>query len=246
MQLSSFWRFIGIAAASMALFAGSAQAVSTYDATVDFSGSANANGVWSYGTTGTSLSGNFALYTFQEASLVPYTTGTAAGWNMGDGQLPWVAKTGAAGMTCCGSVQVPANTLTMHPGAAGEYAVIRFTAPTAGLYQVSASFWGQDNAANNPNLPGTTTDVHVHVGSVDVFSGAISGFGPGTLVSYTGVLSLAAGSSIDLMVGYGSNNLYYNESTGVAATITAVPEPQTIALMLAGLGMVGFVARRRA
>ena len=36
-----------------------------------------------------------------------------------------------------------------------------------------------------------------------------------------------------------------NQSDYVVATVHAVPEPQTYALLLAGLGVVGFVARRR-
>jgi hypothetical protein len=36
-----------------------------------------------------------------------------------------------------------------------------------------------------------------------------------------------------------------NQSDFTLSTVTAVPEPETVALMLAGLGVVGFVARRR-
>ena len=39
---------------------------------------------------------------------------------------------------------------------------------------------------------------------------------------------------------------FANESWKItAASVTAVPEPETYALMLAGLGMMGFIARRR-
>ena len=41
-----------------------------------------------------------------------------------------------------------------------------------------------------------------------------------------------------------SDNKYFG-NTGNVASIAAVPEPETYALMLAGIGMVGFMAKRR-
>lgn len=39
---------------------------------------------------------------------------------------------------------------------------------------------------------------------------------------------------------------YYDNAGGVSLSIAAVPEPETWALMMAGLGLLGFAARRRA
>lgn len=46
------------------------------------------------------------------------------------------------------------------------------------------------------------------------------------------------------------NLFYFDSNTGdnrgsILATVTAVPEPETYAMLLAGLGLVGFIARRR-
>lgn len=44
------------------------------------------------------------------------------------------------------------------------------------------------------------------------------------------------------------NNQYGNYTTfttNAVSAIAAVPEPETYAMMLAGLGLVGFAARRR-
>jgi PEP-CTERM motif len=47
--------------------------------------------------------------------------------------------------------------------------------------------------------------------------------------------------------GYGQSNLFYAWAVrpGDVAGVAAVPEPETYAMMLAGLGLLGFVARRR-
>ena len=50
----------------------------------------------------------------------------------------------------------------------------------------------------------------------------------------------AAGNS-----GSGTLTQYYDNFSLESVAITAVPEPETYALMLAGLGLVGFAARRR-
>ena len=65
-------------------------------------------------------------------------------------------------------------------------------------------------------------------------------FGPTTSVSS---ISLGAGDYFYVVEGL-------KETAGpskyrISASVTAVPEPETYALMLAGLGMVGFMASRR-
>ena len=57
-----------------------------------------------------------------------------------------------------------------------------------------------------------------------------------------------AGATLGDFDGRFAADIYGNGSTGVVGTggqVTAVPEPQTYALMIAGLGVVGFMGRRR-
>lgn len=188
-----------------------------YDVATDFSLESNPNGVWIYGYSGT-LGGTLNFY--DQASVD------------GAGNQLWRSSV-------VQSLGAPADwkrtdgTAAFHPGQGGEYSVYRFTAPSQGTYNLSVVFTGIDS---------TTTDVHVLQGSNSLFSGNISGFG--STSNYATSLSLAANDIVDFAVGFG-NGSFYSDATGIAATLTPVPEPETYALLLSGLVLVGFTARRR-
>ena len=60
--------------------------------------------------------------------------------------------------------------------------------------------------------------------------------------AYTGSLTFGVDNVLDEAV---DSTLSIRNVSNVAANVTAVPEPETYAMLLAGLGLLGFVARRR-
>lgn len=130
----------------------------TYDSVKDFSITANPNGVWSYGWTPT-LGGAFNSYTVTDTTSVP---GMSAWLESGTyySDPPYVAHNDTEETICIvPSVCIPPTYLHQHPGASGQYTVVRWTAPSAGAYEIRGRFVGLDSAGP------TTTDVHVLLNS---------------------------------------------------------------------------------
>ncbi|MCC6493827.1 MAG: hypothetical protein IT424_12505 [Pirellulales bacterium] len=166
-------------------------------------------GPWSYGTTET-LGGPLTL---METSHVYHFDGvleSAAWWsdNLANIQLNATDEI----LTGGGEGRLPRE-VVMHPGSGDQYAVLRFTAPTAGNYDFNVSFTG-----NSQNI--TTTDVHVLVNEVAMFSGNVSSTwfdiepGEGPTFMNSEPIQLAAGDTIDIAVGSGGNTYAY-DLTGI-------------------------------
>ena len=217
-----------LAAAALAFSAFTASAVTTYDAAADFSTASNPNGVWSYGFTSSGLGGAF----FALNDTTPLIAGFQD-WTLSGG-LPAVYKNATASPITAGTATYAPGSLGFHPGDNNLTAVVRFTAPTAGLYDYNATFFRQDTQA--------TSQIGFYNNGAQVGSLFSSSNFPVTK-SGTAVF-LAAGATLDAEVGNGGNGKNF-DSTGLTFTVTAVPEPETAALMLAGLAAVGFVAKRR-
>ncbi len=103
----------------------------------------------------------------------------------------------------------PPRQVALHPGPRGRYSVVRWTAPAADRYSITATFIGLFKA---------TTDVHLLHNGRSQFAAQLNiGDSPNT-ATHTSELALAKGDTIDFVVGWGNGN-YGSDSTALTATI---------------------------
>jgi hypothetical protein len=100
--------------------------------------------------------------------------------------------------------------MAFHPGPNGEFAVIRWSAPAAGLYQVRVTFKAGDAGS---------TDVHVLQGGQPLYTDVLSGVGDTR--TFAATIAVEAGQAIDVAVG--ANGSYFSDTTLVAIRITSGP-----------------------
>lgn len=193
-----------------------------WNAATDFSSASNPAGSWSYGSRADLNDTALAVYSSFTTSLVFSQSGPLSIWYLPDVSpfgVPFVLKNeSGADVTIDSSppVVVPVGRLMVHPGpsAAGEgvdsFTVVRWTAPVAGTFQVSATFYGMDIG---------DTDVHVVVNGTSVFDDVRSGVGDNR--SFNGSVTVSAGDTIDFVVGRNGDESF--DSTGLDASIA---EPQ--------------------
>jgi hypothetical protein len=204
-----------------------------------FSIAANPNGVWQYGSTPT-LGGTF--------SLLPnsFDTADVDAWrnNAGSLQLPGIFRNQTGGTLNTGTVTYAAGDfLNLHPGSDGTLSVLRFVAPSSGLFNVAGRFQAFD---------ATTTDVHIRRNStIALFDSAITQIGtnpdPNTAnrTPFDFNVALNAGDTLDFAVGIGSNGTFTFDSTGLTTVISSVNGPEPGVGLLFGAGLVAFAASRR-
>ena len=116
-------------------------------------------------------------------------------------------------------------------------------------------------AYNNANGTPTVANPVVNIGSNSWTFGSLSGALSNSVVTGGGAgnPSLTNGAHVETLtfngLASGAHVFVWARSGGVnsgslriddfSATVTAVPEPETYAMMLAGLGAIGFMSRRR-
>jgi hypothetical protein len=208
-----------------------------YDAAADFSISGNPNVSWSYGYSST-LGGTFNPYTVSNSTFIGNSnfdgwTTTATTFT----DTPFAAKNTSASIEQAIGLRLPPGGLGLHPGPdiGNQFSIIRWSAPSAGFYEVNAAFTDRDFSDLSFGR-GATTDVHVLQNNATLYDAIVNkdgwGLGP---TGYSSVLLLSLGDTIDFVVGRGQNNTHLSDSTGLAATISAVPEGSALLLLSGSL-----------
>jgi hypothetical protein len=217
-----------------------------FDPSLQFSPTANPNGVWTYGFESVPLGSPFSLLTTPVP--IPSLPGPVIdSWqSLPIGNFLGVFHNGTAAaqtVTTSGSEISLFNPgmLAMNAGPNDEYGIVQFSAPANGIYMIQGTFEGIDTA-------GTVSTVYLLHNNVVVASGGVLGFGPGSDVPLaSGPFLLNVGDTLAYAVGGGTLN---SMTALINAQVAAVPEPSPYALLgLAFVSLVsgiGFVRKRKA
>ncbi|RYD22508.1 MAG: PEP-CTERM sorting domain-containing protein [Verrucomicrobiaceae bacterium] len=193
--------------------------------------------VWSYGYRESFASATITLFGTGQHSNAINTNVKFQGWVTGASVI--VGTNVSAGL----DNGLNPGQMLVHPGSLASnptYNVVRFTAPTAGSYNIAAS-WFAVSTTTGTGLDGV--DTHVVVNGASIYDALAA---PGATKT-TGTLNvnLSAGGFVDFVVGPGASGNNTNDSTIFDANITLVPEPSSTLLLLGALPLC-FVRRRKA
>jgi len=211
-----------------------------YDVATDFSISANPSGPWSYGMTST-LGSTFTAYAAtSNVNGIDFWQATS-----GSNTTPNVGHNATANTITFASTTFAPGQVSLHPGPANEYSVIRFVAPLSGSYGLSTTF----NMRSNSPFATNSTDVHVRLNGSSLFSGTVTGFNDSEV--FSSLLNLAANDILDFAVGPNGTvpgQSYLGDTTAINARLEVNPrrveEPGSLPLAAMSIAAFAFLRRR--
>jgi hypothetical protein len=201
-----------------ALLAGTTASAATYDAFTSFDGIGSS-------TDGAFTFGEFDGTTFTAFDTVGVSTfpGTLSYSSSGN-YYPVAVKTATGGSYVSNTVTIPSDALILHPGpgpSGGPYAAIRFVAPTAGTYTITASAVQIDRDINIVEAGFLFRGLQ---SSFDLTPGGSTYLTNNVPASLHATRAFAGGEALTLLIGNAGN--YYSDTTAVNFTVTdSVPEP---------------------
>lgn len=195
-----------------------------WDLENDFSTTTNPNGAWSYGY---GVWGGTSFTALPQADDIFALTGLN-GWSLISDpyQLPVIAKnTTASDIDVFGSI-VPPGSVLAYPGfssSLADIAIVRWTAPESGVYNISSRWTRLDPA---PNI--SQANIFKNLGGVDQLTlfGSFTTFANPSIYQGTGI-ELQAGDTLDFMV-YSTGDVFPGDgpgTDGVGLDITISGEP---------------------
>lgn len=201
----------------------------TFSAAGDFSTSSN-SGTWTYGTMPSNSlgTGSMTLLTGQFSNYI----GSVSGWVPTGGTsitVPCVTKNLSGTAVDNGSGQWEGNQLAVHPND-GVAIVVRFTAPTSNIYDLSATFI---NKSFN-NYAGQ--QVSIYRNGTPIKTAEPLGVYNQSSTPFNTQLAISAGDVFDFYVAPRGDGTANSTLTGINATFTPVPVPEPASLLAA----VGF------
>jgi hypothetical protein len=213
-------------------FAQLAAAQTTFDLSADFTFRDNPGKVWQYGYSATNSLNPDQFRVDTQSDRVDMkcdSTGSIGFWHPaanngpGPGYYPYVAyNTTKQPQVGCKGWAVRPGEVAMEGSNSGQYSLVRFVAPVAGTYKVSAQFTGIHYGLS-------TTDVHVLHNGTSLFDADIDGYGgdpafhkvqgANPTANYSGQVELNANDTVTFAIGYGKDKTNSSDTTGLFAKV---------------------------
>ena len=197
-----------------------------FDLSADFSLKNNPNKVWQYGYSATNslAPDQFQLDKYSDGASPIGFWHPAVSSGPGPGYYPYIAyntsKQSQPWPSPNGWV-VRGGEVAMEASNSGQYSLVRFVAPVAGTYKISAQFAGVH--------VWSTTDVHVLHNGTSLFDADIDGYGgdpafrkvqgASPTAAYSGQIEMKANDTVTFAVGYGKNKTNSGDTTGLFARL---------------------------
>ena len=222
-----------------------ASAATSYNLSNDFSNISNPNGAWSFLQGTTLLTPQIPLNNGNP--LYPAATSGYFGtspdlWTNTPDVIKAAVNGSSAGET---NADFLAGDVIVHSPNGGDPLFIVWTAPTAGTIDFTSDIWYSHSVVSRSN------DVSVSLGGSSLGTAAISNssYGDRSTPWHLSGNNLAVIAGDTLVFAFSkSAGQSFGSLDGIGVDISfvsAVPEPETYAMLLAGLGLIGFSARIR-